>query len=90
VEESKFIDKDNMLECINLLFTGFWRILDFLKTNKNEIEPIYSIHIQEEFHINKSTVSHYLVPLESLGLIKRKRGVPQAISITELGESFVP
>lgn len=84
------MNEDNLLECINLLYTTSWKILNFLKANKHREEPIYSKHIQKVFHIQKSTVSQHLTPLEQLNLIKRERyGIFKALSITELGESFI-
>ena len=91
MEANQFISEDNLLECINLLYTTSWKILNFLKANKERKEPIYSKDIQKAFHIKKSTASQHLIPLEQLGLIKRERyGIFKVISITELGETFIP
>ncbi|MFX0029720.1 MAG: MarR family transcriptional regulator [Candidatus Hermodarchaeota archaeon] len=86
-------DKDQMcfLKCINLLFKLPWKILSYLKANKNRKKPIDSKDIQKVFHIKGSTVSIHLKSLEQLGLIKRpKNGRNKEIQITELGELFIP
>ena len=51
------LDKDIILDIIDILYKAAWKILSYLKANKEREIPITSKDLQEVFDIDDSTVS---------------------------------
>lgn len=87
--ENMMPNESTLLECINLIYTVYGKILNFIKANQNHKTPLYAKNIKKAFDISGGTVSKYLIAFERLGLIKREwDGKGKVITITKFGELF--
>ena len=82
-------NKATLMKCINLIYTVYGRILNFIKANQNPKKPLYAKCIQKVFNLTRGTVSKYLTTFERLGLIEREwDGTGKVITMTDLGNLF--
>lgn len=87
--ENMIPNKTTLLECINLIYTVYGKVLNFIKANQNPKTPLYAKRIMKVFNLTRGTISKYLTTFERLGLIKREwDGKGKTITITEFGELF--